>query len=384
MTAVTMLRAPAALLSAGLAPTVSRSLSRSVMGLLFAQLWLAQSTLGAAQVGVELLLGVALLVLLRKCYLQKLEIALLLIFGVSVGASLVVNPVLVTVLFVKVFGLSILSLLVFSRYRFDTADAVWVISLNVLLTIYQSAFGNPDWFLAIVLTFGKTWREFAGSRPLGLFMSTHVSAVLSALLFLWLGRSRIFAIAGLLGLVVSGSTNVLLAYTGQLAQRVLGWLHIEKFAVGLAISAALLLLIYAETVLNLDLTALSGFVTGREQVSYSIIIGQLFSPDYYLRALTLIPGDPALMYNEASGDWANEIGYFSVLQQGGFILGIGYLGLLFSRIGGARVFVAIAMLHFSMATIPMFVFLLLQWSDAMNARGSTSETLVFVTPREAQ
>jgi hypothetical protein len=272
----------------------------------------------------------------------------------------------------------ILSLLVFSRFRFETADAVWVIVLNVLLTIYQYVFGNPGWFLTIVLAVGETYREFAGSRPLGLFMSTHLSAVLTALLFLWLGRGGIFAGVGLLGLLASNSTNILLAYTSQLMQQVLKRFHVEWLAVGLAISTALLLLIYVDTVLNIDLTTLSGLVSGREQVSYSIIVGQLFSPDYYLRALTLIPGDPVLMYNEASGDWANEIGYLAMLQQGGFILGVGCLALLFSKIRGFRVFFAIVLLHFSMATIPAFVFLLLQWSDAMGPRRTTSEKIVFV------
>ena len=236
---------PVSLLPADLAPTLSRGLSRIVVGLLFAQMWLSQSTLGVAQVGVELLLGVVLLTLLRKCQLQRREIVLLLVFGMSVGASLGVNPIPVTLLLVKVFGLSILSLLVFSRFRFDTSDAIWVIAVNLVLTAYQYAFGNPGWFLTVVLAVGKTWRDFVESRPLGLFMSTHVSAVLTALLFLWMGRRLIFTGAGFLGILVSGSTNVLIAYTGEVAGRVLGLLRMEKFALGLAISAALLLAVYA-------------------------------------------------------------------------------------------------------------------------------------------
>lgn len=382
MNATVAIPAPIPLVAGCLAPTVSRGLSRLVMALLFAQLWLAQSTLAAAQIGSELLLGATLVVMLRSCRLQRRETALLLVFGLSLAASLATNPIAVTLLLAKVFGLSILSLLVFSKFRFDTTDAVWIIALNVLLTVYQYIFGNPDWYLSIVLSVGETWREYAASRPLGLFMSTHVSAVLTALFFLRMGQKPIFAGAGLLAVFVSGSTNVLLAYVGQLAQRVLAWLHMELLAVGFGIVATALLLVYAQTVLDIDLTALSDIVTGREQVSYSIIAGQLLSPDYYVRAFTLIPGDPQLLYNEASGDWPNEIGYLSTLQQGGFVLGAGYLLLLVSRISGFRTFMLIGMLHFSMQTLPLVVFLLLQWSDSVSPRGASSETLVFVASRE--
>jgi hypothetical protein len=382
MNAVVVLPAPAALITGSLAPTVSRGLSRLVMALLFAQLWLAQSTLAAAQIGSELLLGATLVVMLRKCRLQRRETALLLVFGLSLAASLAVNPIPVTLLLAKVFGLAILSLLVFSRFRFDTTDAAWIIAMNVLLTVYQYFFGNPGWYLSIVLSVGETWREFAGSRPLGLFMSTHVSAVLTALFFLRLRNNPIFAGAGLLSVFVSGSTNVLLAYVSQAAQRLLAWLHLERLAIGFGIAAAVLLLVYAQTMLDIDLTALSDIVTGREQVSYNIIASQLLSPDYYVRAFTLIPGDPQLLYNEASGDWPNEIGYLSTLQQGGFVLGAGYLLLLVSRIGGFRTFMLIGMLHFSMQTLPLVVFLLLQWSDGMSPRGAPSETFVFVASRE--
>jgi hypothetical protein len=381
MNAVVLTPTSASQFTAALAPAVSRTLSRVVMGLLFAQLWLSQSTLSIVQVGVELLLGVVLVALLFKCRLQRVEIALLLVFVASLGASLAVNPVPVTLLLGKVFGLSVLSLLVFSRFRFDTRDALWVIWINVVLTLWQYIFGNPAWFLAIVLTLGETWRDFAESRPLGLFMSTHASAVLTALMFLWLGRSRVLAGFGLFTLFASGSTNVLLAYTSQVGQRLLAWMGIEKLAVAVGIVAVVGVIVYAETVLHLDLTQLSGVASSREQVSYSIIMSQLISPDYYVRAFTLVPGDPQLMYNEATGDWPNEIGYLSTLQQGGFILGAGYLALLLYRVRGFRVFMAMGMLHFSMQTIPVVVFLLLQWSETLNPRAVAGSVLHFIPAR---
>jgi hypothetical protein len=381
--AVVLRPASPGVLSASLTPVVSKALSRLVIGLLVAHTWLAQSTLSVAQIGVELLIGGVLITMLAKTRLLRSEIALLLLLGASIGASLVINPVPVTLLFAKVFGLAVVSLLVFSRYRFDTSDALWVISLNVVLTFWQYLFGSPSWFLAIVATFGETWRDFAQSRPLGLFMSTHVSAALSALMFLWLGRNKAFAAFGLLSLVVSGSTNVILAYAGQTTQRILEWLRIEKLAVALGLVAILLLVGYAQTVLHLDLTQMSGLISGREQVSYSIIMSQLASPEYYTRAFTLLPGNPRVLYNEASGDWPNEIGYLATLQQGGFILGAAYLSLLLYRIRGFRVFMAMGMLHFGMQTIPLAVFLLLQWSESMNPRPDAPGTVLRFVPARA-
>jgi hypothetical protein len=48
------------------------------------------------------------------------------------------------------------------------------------------------------------------------------------------------------------------------------------------------------------------------------------------------------------------------MQQGGILLAAIYLVMLFRRTRGLRVFAAVSMLHYGMATTPIVIFLLLQ------------------------
>jgi hypothetical protein len=202
-------------------------------------------------------------------------------------------------------------------------------------------------------------------------MSTHASATVSAVFFLWLASRRtVMGGAGLVLLVLNASTNVLGAYLLQLTHRILAWLRIDKIAVVAGIAVVVLAIAYAEAVLHFELSTVSAFFSGREQGSFATIISQLLSPQSYVRAFTLWPGDPELLHEELIDAWPNEIGYLSVLQQAGWIFGGVYLAMLFRRIPGFRVLIGVALLHFAMTTIPLIIFLLVQWArdSAPNAR----------------
>jgi hypothetical protein len=349
-------------------PTASRGLSNAVALLLFAHFFLANSNLKVLQVGVELLLGATLIWMLYRCTLDWLELVLIMVYLLSVTLSCLFNGLVVGLLCAKMFGLAILCMLVFSKVRVDVTVTSWIVLANVLLIIYQSVFGGPAWFNFIVAHVGGVWREFTESRPLGLFMNAHGSASVTAVFFLSLGRRKLVSGLGFVLLLFSRSTYTLASYSFQLLQRLLAWLKIDAVVVPFVIVVALLVFLNAETVLNFELASL-GVFSGREQGSFATIAGQLLSPDAYSKAFTLLPGDPSHL-SDFVNSWANEVAYFTVLQQGGFVLGAFFLAMLLYRIKGFRVFMAVSMLHYGMALTPLMLFLLVHWSREIRERES--------------
>jgi hypothetical protein len=355
------------------AKAVPRGLSNGVALLLFLHWWLANSRLEVLQAGADVALGVVLLWLLYKSRLSPLELALLAVFGLSMVASWLANTAAVTLLGTKLFGLAILSLLVFSKLRFNTSVVIPIAVANLLLMLYQFAFGNPGWYAWMLSNFGGSWREWGESRALGLFMSTHASATLTAILFLWWSRGRaLLAAAGLALLLTTLSIYVCAAYLAQVLWGFLERLRIEKPVAIAGAAIVILAFLNADAIINFDLASLSAYFGAREQGSFRIIAEQVFSLEGYREAFTWIPGDPSLLTDISITERANEIALLSVVHQGGIVLGVFYLWLLLWRTKVFWVFMAVSLLHYGMPTIPVIIFLLLQWNrDAVRERTPT-------------
>ena len=346
-------------------PAVSSSASHVFIALLFLHLWLSQSTLDVVQVGVELLLVVALAWMLVKarCRLSVTEVVLVAIFVLTLTVAMLYNSIQVALLNSKIFGLSILCLLVFTKLRFDMRLAVWVLCANVAMTLYQAFFGDPIWFEFVVNTVGGSWRQYLNSRPLGLFMSTHVSATLTAIFFIWLsGRSKLRLGVGFVVLFFNASFYIMASYAAHVGARVLAWWRLDKIVAAIGITIVALAFLNADAVTKFDLTKVSPVFTSREQVGFTVITGQLLNMEAYSTAFTLVPLDSAELSADFVDDKGNEVMYFTVIQQGGFILAALYFILLMMRIPGFRVFMAVSMLHYGMPTTPIVVLLLIQWA----------------------
>lgn len=342
---------------------VSRGLSNTLVVLLFVHLWLANSSIDVGQIFIELVLVCLLLWLLRNVRLEPLDLVLVVVYALSMALSLSYNSVEVTLLNAKIFGLAILSLLVFSKRSFDARVLMWMMWCHVAFTVYEGVFGGPSWFVSMVSTFGGSWRELVGSRPLGLFMSTHTSATLLAIFFMWLGRDHKSLLAiGSAVLLLNRSIYVLVAYIAHILGLALAWLKVDKIVAAVFLCVLALAFVNAQALLNFDVTTISPYLTSREQASYIFILEQLLSVDAYSWAFTWLPLDSKELASNFINEAGNEVMYFTVLQQGGFILSALYLAMLFHRINGFRIFMAFAMLHYGMPTTPVAIFLMIQWA----------------------
>ena len=341
---------------------------RTLVILLFAHIWLASSVLKEVQIAVELIIGFWLGYLFLRNNWQKHEWLLVGIYAVSMLAAVMTSELAVALLNAKIMGLALLSILIFSKYRIDLTLASWILGANCLVVAYQALIGGPpivDWMM---LNLAKTFAGVVQSRPPGVFMSVHYSAGLIALYFIYLtSKSRVFIFLGVVLLGFHRSFFNLFSFIGQVVYDWITLLRLERALLLLLLIAAGTVITFREEILSLDLTTYSGLFTAREQAGFEIIGAQIFNPESYLKAFTLIPSDSlALAANVFAGsDAGNELQYFTILQQGGIVLSVYYLALLFWKVRGFRAFLALSLFHYGAATVPIAIFLMLQFSMQM-------------------
>jgi hypothetical protein len=198
-------------------------------------------------------------------------------------------------------------------------------------------------------------------------MNTHASATLTALFFLWEGRRAWRQVLGFFILLLTRSFFVLTSYLSQIVWRVFDRMHLSKLVAVGAVVLVIVAFLNAGPLIGRDLTAISSYFTVREQLGYGAILEQVLSFDAYSWAFTLVPKDSTQLASNFINWAGNEVMYFTVIQQGGFILALYYFTVLIRRVRGLRVFVAVSMLHYGMATTPIVIFLLLQPMEATGA-----------------
>lgn len=344
---------------------------RTLVILLFAHIWLASSVFKEVQIAVELILGFWLGYLFLQNNWLKHEWLLVGIYVVSMLAAVMTTDFAVALLNAKIMGLAVLSILVFSKYRFDLTLSLWILGINSLIVAYQALFNGPpfvDWMMSNV---ANTFSGSINSRPPGLFMSVHYSATLVALYFIFLSRkSRVFFLFG--GLLLAGHRSFfnLFSFVGQMVYEWLALLRLKRVLYLLLLVAAIAAIVLREEIITIDLTAYSDIFTRREQLGFEIIGEQIFNIDSYLQAFTFIPADSkALAANVFAGsDAGNELQYFTILQQGGLVLAVYYLWMLFLRVNGFQFFLVLSLFHYGAATVPIAIYLMLQFSMRMHKK----------------
>lgn len=348
--------------------------SNVIVLLLFAHMWLAQSTFKPFQIGIELALGATLIWIACRCRLDAFELCIVAVYLVSMVVAVPTNEFLIVMLNAKIYGLALLSLIVFSKTWVDMRWASVILGANLAMTVYQWALGEPAWSAAIIQNFSRNFSEHVGSRPLGLFLSVHTSAFLSGIFLVWLGSRRTLFGGGIVFLLIHRSFFVLAAYLCQLASDRLEKLHMQKLVAALAIGAIVVAVVNMESILAFDLTQVSEIFTDREQVGFTAIAEQVLSPQAYFDALTFIPRDSTLLAGDFINWAGNELMLFTLIQQGGLVLATLFLWRLFSRVWGFRVFLAVSLLHYGMASTPVAIFLMMQWSRRLRATDEVSAT----------
>jgi hypothetical protein len=355
------------------APKLSKPLSACLVLLLFGHFWLANSTLKPFQRATEIWIALSLIGILGSCgkKLSTLEVMVTIVYCLSFAISSLYNEWVITLLNAKVYGLGILSLFVFSRVRIDDSATYIIIGANILITLYQYVVGDPAWYVELVEEVGGSWKHLLGSRPLGLFMTTHGSAFLTAAFLLRFGRNTaITSFTGVL-LFLTRSNFTIASYVCQFIYNVLRVFKMARYVMPIACVLVLGAFSRVDRILMVDLSHEVGTVfSERDQLSYSAIAEQLLSAEAYRLAFTWLPKDSSQITSEEGFiNWAgNEVAYFTMVQQGGIVLCVLYLWLFFRNVPVVAVFFAVSLLHYGTATLPVAVLLSIQASHHFHDR----------------
>ena len=351
--------------------------STLIIMLMVVHMLLASSKFDNLQILVEIVLIIWFSAGLMAVRFQVKEILLILVYGITLVVSFLVNEPTVALLGGKVMGLGILSILYFSKRKIDPSILRIVFIVNMSLTLIWVITG-VNLTQSLSDQAGGSWKELTG-RPLGLFMSAHVSAYFSAIFLLYfLHRTRSF---GLGAILVFSTTSLftLVAYLSQVLVTILArhiWLIFYSL---LAFSCCIVIIVLinisgsGERLLEVLLSPLSGLFAPHRIMGIGVILNQLFNFEVLIRVFTIFPSDYRLLLENWTDIFGNELILFTYLQHAGVLLLAVYLWVLRPKTQYFFIFSLVGLLHYGDITTPLIVYMLVTYSTLIQNREKHSE-----------
>lgn len=360
-------------------PAVGRTLRRVAVSLqaqilvtlMLLQVILANTKFDELQVVVELVLAFWFILGLVKSKFSASELVLVVVFICSLLISFLSNEAKVAMLGGKVMGLGILSLLYFSKNQVDSRLIVYVFIVNVLMILYWRLTGE-NLGQSLADDAGGSWAGLTG-RPLGLFMSAHVTAYYCAIFLIYILYRRFSMGVGLIVLWATTSLFTLISYAAQLLNtQIYTRFRSLYYVLGIFFSVnvvALLMVGFEGT--RAVLMGLGGFLgesfgIGPDRImGIGVIFDQFFGPATYNLVFTFFPSDYNNLLSNWVDDFGNEIMFFTYMQHAGFILLVPYLYQLVKMISHYAIFAFVALFHYGDVTTPLFVYMMVFLSAKM-------------------
>lgn len=342
----------------------SVNINAVIVVLLLAAAILSGTTLSEAQIAVELMLMVLLTFQIIKLRFLRGEIVLLAVLLVTQIVSFIINDIYVFLLNAKIFVLAVLVFIYFKKVHYQTRLIGVVFLLNLLLVAHQVVAGE---FILGAAQFIGQFQHLTASRPLGIFLHTHVSAFFAAVYLLYLAHFRRFYLLDFVYLYCIYSLFTLVSYFCQRVSAMAPIKYVLSRINVFALIAVTLVIIYLSADLILSLATATGF----REFSVVIILNQLVDPFFYKPLLTPFPTDYAA-YVTAQQEIVpigNEIQYVTTYIQGGFILATVFLYHIFKHFKHFRIFIMISMLHYGLLiNIPLMLYMLVTYEAELERK----------------
>jgi hypothetical protein len=346
--------------------------SSVIISLLVIHVLLANSHFDTLQVLVEIGLIVFFLAGLSKVKFKIQELLLVCLYLIAVLVSFSINEPSTALLGGKVMGLGILSMLYFSKHQIESHVLAIVFLVNSLLVIVW-AFTGINLGQSLADQAGGSWAGLTG-RPLGLFMSAHVSAYFSAIfLIFYFHRVRNYGLSLVL-IWASTSFFTLIAYAAQIV--ITHGARYARLFLYCVLSVICFIFIIgliqvgndSANILEVFLAPFSYFIAPDRLMGVGVILNQVFNIEVYSRVLTIFPSDYQLLLENWTDRFGNEVMYFTYVQHAGLLLFVFYLWVLSSRLRYFLTFALVALLHYGDVTTPLFVYMMVTYSKILQNR----------------
>jgi hypothetical protein len=317
---------------------------------------LISSILGSTQYNViqiiiELIIIAILTYHLFHFNISSFELILIFTYVITSIISFLFNDISTFLLSAKLSGLTILSVLYATKTRINTNSILRLLQiiyfLNCILVFYEVISGKP-WVSASLV--GGFYSAYIGARPIGLFLTPHLSSVYVAIYLIYLFESP----------------NTTFVYL----QSFIGLLSMYFMELGTAFYALLIWYFYArsskipllKTVLtpytiSIIIVCIAFFVNhyleeiikifeatpGHRIYSLYIILPQLITMENFSSFTNLIPQN----ITEFTNITDNEVGLFELFIDNGFFLGILLLIMMIKYIDIYMIFIFSTLMHYS-------------------------------------
>jgi hypothetical protein len=324
---------------------------KSILLLLFISTILGGTKFDFLQAIFELVAIFTLILLWKNQKHNYSEIFVIIIFIISHLAGAIFNDITAFLLNMKLAGTFILTLYYFKRYSFTNTKIIeyffWV---NLFLIYWQYFTGSFPIPLGNII--GLLGEEYAKVRPVGVFLSPHISSTFNAITLLFFFKTKknyIVLIIGLIGLLLGQSLTAVVAFIIQLIIIIMSQYSLTKifsnlkFVLPSIIIGGYLAALSIEYLI--DLLSFSGYT---RWYSLEIILNQFTEPKYWKDIFTWIPVRyRTLIIQQEMVGFANEIGLIKIFIENGFILGLIILYLALTHIRFYSVFILISLIHYS-------------------------------------
>ena len=294
--------------------------------------------------------------------LKRIDIFIFIILLITHLISLFFNPIMVALLNFKLALLFILTIIFFRSQHLNSKRLIYLIYFINMGLILLQYFGNIILVPSSIIV--GYYRELIVSRPIGLFLSPHISSTFIALCAIYLiaikKNNRIIIISTFFTLLITSSYTALVAliiwYSFYLFEKYSLTKYLSNSKTTIFI---LFIFVYVTALYSDSIVDMLKLIPNSRYYSFALMVPQLIDPDYLLAGISLIPNDPyqIIHYQEKVLGLAvgNESSLLKVLIENGIILGTILLITGFRNLKKISVFVFITLLHYSYFFISPFI-----------------------------
>lgn len=338
-------------------------------GLLFC-LMLIQPLLGATILKeIQIATEVLIIILLSQIFLQKkfkYDLLILFIMFILVSiSSLCINNFFVFALNFKIYLITILILFYYSRFKHIPDLLINIIfSILFLYPLFVRVFNI--WPIESMPITNENGKSFLYSRPIGFFGSPHASSQFAAIYLLYYINKKkylmsLFAIAALL---LYNSSTAIFALLGQFFYNTICTITNKKINPLVFLILVIVILFLSLSIWDsMDLSGSNDFRLS----SAKVIVPMIFDLNYYQGVLSVFPkssDDLIAVQMNTFSEIGNEIGLIKIVVEGGVILSLTFLIVLFKRIKNISIFIMLTLLHYSYIMIlPLFLLFALKFDE---------------------
>lgn len=336
----------------------SNSINYVIVLLMMAQPILGATSLGWIQIIDEITLWLLLIYGVSKIKLNRLDIFLIVTFGIASAGSLVLNDLHTFFLNFKIYGLCIFTLIYFRKIYFNPKKLIFF--FLILNIVYAILARNLNIWIIESLPFFQKTDTYLYSRPVGFLGSPHATSTFLVLCFLYyfnLSKNYILQIVIFYVLLLYASWTVFLAMIINIfylaLQRVFKIFIHPIIFLGLG-----LVMIY----LSMDMIfSFAGEIENSRAYSLDIMLPMIFNSDFYQGIFPFFPKNHDLFILKQEAFLAtvgNELGFIKIFVEGGLFLAITILYALYRRTRIFSIIFIVTLFHYSFfVNMPFILYL---------------------------